>query len=367
MLLDPLQGGQAPDTRAAPAPGRFFDEESGAASVVVDEDGIVIEATSGAAAMLGFAAGELVGRGLQELAAEGWSWAVENSLLRLASGSDAAFDLMLAGRSGRRALVQMIPHPWSRPGETTAHLLVWLEQEGAAEAPPAGEAEARLRRLAYGLLKSQERERGRVVAELHDGVAPLVTMAKFMVENAVAGLARGTAQEATALLMNTVEQLREALAIMRRISNELRPSSLDDLGLLPTLQGYCRDFAEDYPGLRIALDLSAGEAAVAQDLKIDIFRVVQEALINVGRHAHATQVSVALVHAEGGLHLSVRDDGIGFDVAPFLRGDACGGLGLHSIRKRVEATGGALLLRSAPWQGTTVGASWALPEGAARA
>lgn len=336
-------------------------DEGAVAAIVVDEYGKVLEATSGAAAMLGFEPAELHGHGLSEMAAEGWSWVVQNALLRLVSGSEDPFDLLLRGRSGRRTLVQMIPRPLLRTGGVLQYLIVWLEQRGNSPGPlpPMTEGEAELQRLAYGLLKTHDVERGRVASELHDGVAPLVTMAKFMVEDALGRLARGAVSEATTLLVSTVARLRDALADVRRISTDLKPSSLDDLGVLPTIEWYCRQFNEAYPGVRVACDLNVDEHTIAKHLKLDIFRIVQEALINVGRHAQAKEARVVLTNADERLQLRVEDNGKGFDIGPLLRGDSSVmGVGLHSITKRVDATGGTLLLESSAHRGTVIGASW---------
>jgi two-component system NarL family sensor kinase len=337
-------------------------DEGAVAAIVVDEYGKVLEATSGAAAMLGFEPAELYGHGLSEMAAEGWSWVVQNALLRLVSGSEDPFDLLLRGRSGRRTLVQMIPRPLIRAGGVLQYLIVWLEQRGSnGPLPPMTEGEAELRRLAYGLLKTHDVERGRVASELHDGVAPLVTMAKFMVEDALGRLARGAQSEATTLLVNTVARLRDALADVRRISTDLRPSSLDDLGVLPTIEWYCRQFNEAYPDVRVACDLNVDENTIAKHLKLDIFRIVQEALVNVGRHAQAKEARVVLTNSDERLQLRVEDNGKGFDIVPLLRGDSSVmGVGLHSITKRVDATGGTLLLESSARRGTVIGASWSL-------
>ncbi len=348
-----------PPTSPSNPAGRPRTDEGAIAAIAVDADGRVIEATSGAPAMLGLDPVDLHGRTLSDMAADGWSWVVQNALLRLVSGSVDPFELLLCGRSGRRTLVQMIPRPLVRDGGALQYLMVWIEQRGTGQPPPSNESEAELRRLAYGLLKTHEDERGRIASELHDGVAPLVTMAKFMVEDALGRMARGAHAEATQLLVNTVARLRDTLADVRRISTDLRPSSLDDLGLLPTLAWYTRQFNQAFPHLRIASDLRADEASIPDTLKLDIFRIVQEALTNVGRHAHADEARVSLVLLDGQLSLRVEDNGRGFDAATLRRGDhALMGVGLHSISKRVDATGGRLMIESSPLKGSAIGAAW---------
>lgn len=336
-------------------------DEGAVAAIAVDSYGRVLEATSGAAAMLGLEPADLHGRTLSDMAADGWSWVVQNALLRLVSGQVDPFELLLCGRSGRRTLVQMIPRPLVRNGGALQYLMVWIEQRGTGQSPPSNESEAELRRLAYGLLKTHEDERGRIASELHDGVAPLVTMAKFMVEDALGRMARGAHAEATQLLVNTVARLRDTLADVRRISTDLRPSSLDDLGLVPTLAWYTRQFNQAFPHLRVTADLRADEPSIPDPLKLDIFRIVQEALTNVGRHAQATETRVVLALVDGQLTLRVEDNGRGFDAGPLRRGDpGLMGVGLHSISKRVDATGGRLMIESSPLTGSAIGATWAV-------
>jgi two-component system NarL family sensor kinase len=360
---DPAPTEAASQEGGAPV-GDLLDETS-APALAVDPSGRVMFATPAAAAILESEAETLAGSLLQDLVPKEWFWAVRNALLRVASGSTAAFELLLVGRQGRRTLVQMIPRPWQAASLARGYLLVCVEQGHAGEQPPRTVAETRLRRLAYELLRSHDLERGRFAAELHEDIAPLVIMAKMMTEVAAAQLARGAYSEAAAVLANATGRLRETLAAVSRVSNELEPRSLGDLGLLPTIEWYCRAIGDLHPGLRIVVDLSAGEGAVAPDLRLDLFRVVEQALLNVGQHAQATEVRVALFRDGSHLRLLVQDDGAGFDVGPFLQGETSArGLGLHSMRKRVAATGGALHVHSAPWQGTTIGASWPLAAAA---
>jgi two-component system NarL family sensor kinase len=240
-------------------------------------------------------------------------------------------------------------------------MLVWLEQRQNAEIEPVSPSEAQLRRHAYALLSTQEVERGRVASELHDGVAPLIVMAKFMIEDALGRLGRDAAQEAAELMRGTVTRLREALAEVQRISTELRPNSLDDLGLLPTIEWHCRIVSQTYESLQVTTDLAVEEAAIPETLKLEIFRIVQESVNNVVRHARASEARVALRSVEGRLELHIEDNGIGFEVEPVLRGESgVVGLGLHNMRKRVDATQGSLRIDSSQWHGTRIDASWPL-------
>jgi two-component system NarL family sensor kinase len=155
--------------------------------------------------------------------------------------------------------------------------------------------------------------------------------------------------------------LRNVLTELHRITAGLRPSSLDDLGLLPTITWYCRDFVQLRPRLKIRCDLRTAEDEVPAELKLQIFRIVEEAIRNVGEHAAATEAAVSLVSADGQLVLRIEDNGTGFDADRVLRGDVrLLGIGLQSIAKRVDGTGGRMEVRSVAGDGTTIIARWPL-------
>jgi len=331
----------------------------GVAAVWLDRDDRIREVTASAAAMLGFEAPDLVGRQLADLAAEGWRTAAEVASARVRFGSTDGFELLLRGRSGRQTLVEMTGQSQPFPNGELGSVIAWserrLRRRTRIEAKP-GDVE--LRRLAYGLLQTQEAERMRVATELHDDVAPLVVMVKYMIEDAQARLARGAADEASEAMDGATARLRDVLSELRRISTNLRPRLLDDLGLGPTLQWYCRGFEEACQSVTVKCRLSAEERDIPEELKLEVFRIVQEALSNVAQHARANRVNVSLVRFREELRLTIDDDGVGFDTVRVAEQGI--GLGLHAIRKRVDATEGTLTLETAPHRGTRVSASWRL-------
>lgn len=333
------------------------------AAVRLDDEGRIVEATVEAATLLGCRSEELVGRSLMDLAAEGWRAAAQGITSRILLGSLDSGELLLCGRSGRRTLLRMVARPLDGPNHG-GHVVAWTElHEGTAlaAAPAPAPAQAELQRLAYDLLSTQEEERMRVAAELHGGVAPLVVMAKFMVEDALQRLMRGAHSEAIEVLMTATARLRDVVGEVRRISMELRPSLLDDLGLLPTIEWFCRHCERAYRTLRVERVVDVEEADIPDALKLEIFRIVEEALSNVAQHANARRARVSLVRRGDELELTVVDDGSGFDAGQLFYGNACLlGVGLQSIRKRVDATRGRLLLESTPLKGTVVGAVWKL-------
>ena len=205
---------------------------------------------------------------------------------------------------------------------------------------------AELTSLARHLETAREDERARLARDLHDELGALLTAAKLD----VARLRPGLQQSAPALLPRVehlVQTLNSGIALKRRIIEDLRPSSLDNLGLLPALEILCSEFAD-----RLQVRMTTRFAPVAMSPAADLtaFRLVQESLSNIAKHAQAGQVTVD-VGVEGGMAaIRVGDDGIGFDPARL----ALGSHGLVGMRYRVRAEGGQLHIDAAPGAGTRV-------------
>lgn len=330
------------------------------AALRLNPDGRIVDATSEAASMLGYLPQELHGHTLGDLAAEQWQGMADSATARVLLGDAQAFQLMLRGKSGRRTLVQMASRRIENGGDVS-YVLAWSEQPAILTSEPVKTDAPELRRLANGLLRSREMERSRVATELHGEVVPLVVMSKFMIEEAIRRIAEGGHTEAVELLKEAIGRLLNVLDDVRRISTRLRPSLLDDLGLLPTLEWLCRTFEQTYRTVRVERQIAVTEVDVPEQLKLVIFRITEELLSNVAQHANATKVRVALEREENELRLSVQDDGEGFDPALLGYGvHHVRGIGLRSIRERLATTGGQLALDSRPSRGARIGASWAL-------
>ncbi|HET9976394.1 MAG TPA: cache domain-containing protein [Burkholderiaceae bacterium] len=217
-------------------------------------------------------------------------------------------------------------------------------------------ADAKLRAMAREIVRSQEAERARLARELHDGVSQWLVSVKYIFESA-AERARngGSFAEVTAALDAGVVRLREVLGEVRRISHDLRPALLDDLGLARALEHLAREWSAR-SGIAVQTHCAAGAAhdAVPETVATALFRVAQEALGNVERHAAAREARITLQPtASGGLRFEVADDGQGFDADAMLRSPR-EGLGLTHMRERVESLGGRFELRSNA-AGTIVG------------
>ncbi|MCX6928140.1 MAG: PAS domain-containing sensor histidine kinase [Verrucomicrobia bacterium] len=213
------------------------------------------------------------------------------------------------------------------------------------------ESRRRLQVLSRRLVEVQETERRYLARELHDEIGQALTVIEMNVQALLA--LPGTdalaprLQESLALVERVLEQVHD-------LSLNLRPSMLDDLGLDPALRWYIERQAA-LAGLQAEVRMDPMEQRLDPMIETECFRVAQEALTNVVKHAKARTVTVELTRNDQQLHLSVRDDGVGFDVASFREKAVRGAsLGLLSMEERATLAGGGLQYHSTPGQGTEV-------------
>jgi two-component system sensor histidine kinase UhpB len=209
-------------------------------------------------------------------------------------------------------------------------------------------AQAALRALSRRLLEIQEEERGRLARDLHDDIGQALTALKIQVESLRLVLGDGPQRERVAhRVEECVDTIQSTLERVRQLSLSLRPPQLDDLGLAAALRSHL-DRQARVAGLAPHFDASDAPHELSPDTETACFRVAQEAITNVLRHAQARNLWVRLYDDGGRLALSVRDDGSGFDVR------AVRGLGLAGMEERTALVGGSLELRAAPGKGTVV-------------
>src|SRR6266704_352857 len=257
--------------------------------------------------------------------------------------------ITLAGRQGGQIIVRDITE--RRQAEQTV-------REREAEVRRSRE---RLEALSQRLLKVQENERRLIARELHDQIGQALTAVKLNLESLRSGARGGRGAKAFPLdeSVAIVEQLMEAV---RSMSLELRPSALDDLGLAAALRWYA-DRQARRAGFSVRVRTQLPAERLASDLETACFRVAQEAITNVARHAGAKRVEVDARAEDGTLDLTVRDDGSGFDVAAVRGGTTAeGSIGLDGMEERVHLLGGDFRIDSQPGTGTTVWARFPLTE-----
>ena len=180
-------------------------------------------------------------------------------------------------------------------------------QERTAELQKANEA---LRHLSSRLLSAQEEERKRIAGEIHDTLGASLSAIKFKVENTLRQIE--TSDPGLQSLQSITPVIQESIEECRRIQMDLRPSMLDDLGLLPTLSWFLRRFQTIYSEVQIEREIEIEEGDVPQPLKIVVFRVTQEAMNNTAKHSHANLVRLSLRRIEDRIELVLQDNGRGF-------------------------------------------------------
>jgi len=210
-------------------------------------------------------------------------------------------------------------------------------------------SERRYRDLSREILLLQEEERRRVARELHDGVNQSLSSLKFSLEGIEEQIPRtpGPVHEEAS---RARDRLDEAIQEIRRISQNLRPSVLDDLGLEAATRSLCEGFG-GRAGTKVELGLGGIPGSLPAELETALYRILQEALTNVERHAQASSVRLRLRSEDAHMVMRVIDDGVGFDVSA-VTGDE--GTGLRNMRERAALLEGNLAVHSAPGEGTEV-------------
>jgi signal transduction histidine kinase len=208
--------------------------------------------------------------------------------------------------------------------------------------------ERRMQMLAQQVLMAQESERRRVAGELHDGVSQVLVSCLYRLHAAGNATGRKRALSLAAARKGVADSLQE----IRLISHGLRPKILDDLGLYAALRDLVREF-EQRTKIAVTLLLPKSKRRLAENLELVFFRVTQEALINIERHARAQWAEIGIVRRGENMCLVVRDNGRGFSTESGLRRSSMG-LGLNSMRERAEQVGGTFDLSSVVGQGTVI-------------
>jgi len=209
---------------------------------------------------------------------------------------------------------------------------------------------AGVRRYVAAITHSQEEERKRIARDLHDDTVQSLIAIGQRIELCRASL--DDPEEAQEQLTDVRRMVTEAIRSIRHFSHELRPLALEDLGLVPALQLLVNDLARA-DSLEVDLEIDGQPQGLARDLEVAIYRIVQEALQNVHKHAYASEVRVRAEFTDEGVAIAVRDDGVGFIVPPSPTDLASqGSFGLMGIEERAQLFGGELEIHSQPGHGT---------------
>ena len=219
-------------------------------------------------------------------------------------------------------------------------------------------SEEMLHELSVRLFNAQEDERKFIALELHDTIAASLSAIKMKLQSLVKKppVSPETLDSVVCLVDKTNQEVR-------RIMGNLRPAMLDDLGLIPTIRYHCREFQELYPHIVLKPIIELAEEHIPASLKIVIFRVLQEASNNIGKHSKAGQARIRLAMDSNGLVLEIADNGKGFDPDALSGQSGARGIGLSSMQERTWLSGGTFTIESVPGKGTTVRALWPVESG----
>jgi PAS domain S-box-containing protein len=208
-----------------------------------------------------------------------------------------------------------------------------------------------LQRLSAELMNAYESERKRMSQELHDELGQALTAMRINLTALEKDLFPGFPASRKKLIETSL-LVDETLEHVRELSHALRPTMLDELGLVPTLRWYVTRYAERL-GIQVELEAVGLEERLPTEIETALYRIAQEALTNIAKHAQARHVQLRLSYQASQVTASIEDDGVGFDVQKKMTVDATGaGAGLFGMRERVTVFGGSLTIQSRPEQGT---------------
>ena len=209
------------------------------------------------------------------------------------------------------------------------------------------ETQSDLRRLSEELMRSIELERTRISREIHDQLGQLLTAIKMELRT-IERLSEREPEQTPERLVETVKLVDETIRSIRRIASDLRPGILDDFGLEAAVEWQVQQFRER-TGVSVDLETDLAEDRLSKDMSTAVFRVLQEALTNVARHAEASRIEVSVRTIGDQLLLDVRDNGKGLQSDPNRRS-----LGLVGMRERARQLGGSVTIANTPGKGVQV-------------
>jgi signal transduction histidine kinase len=238
--------------------------------------------------------------------------------------------------------------------KSAEHSLRQSEKRQARLLQEARQMQIRLRHLSHQVLSAQEEERKEISRELHDEIVQ--TLTGINVQLASLKIESGASKESfTKHISYTQRLVEKSVNIVHRFARDLRPTLLDDLGLIPALLGFFKAFTAR-SGLRVQFVAFSGVEELSNDKRTVLFRVAQAALVNVAQHARAISIKVTIKHIPNAVLMEIKDDGVSFDVKHALDSRRNKRLGLIGMRERVEMVGGKFRVESRPGFGTMISA-----------
>jgi PAS domain S-box-containing protein len=319
--------------------------------LLADQDQKIVEANEQAVVTYGYVRDELLKMHLADLHPPEARPVLEKYLQEVAQNGGRVFEIMQHHKSGITFPAEISCRIMAMEGRKFFYNIIRNISERKRSEDALRESEKHLRYLSSQLLSSQETERKRIAAELHDGLGQALMVSKMRLRTIEKSLPAGEPEKECEDLL---KYLDEVIEDVRRLSHDLMPPALEDLGLRAALQHLLDEFAK-YSGIRLSRDLDDLQALFSLEKQLIIYRIFQECLNNIAKHAQATEVSVAMKREPGGVSFRLEDNGKGFDVQKVLASDSRErGLGLAALDERVRMMGGSLQIGSQTGIGTRI-------------
>jgi PAS domain S-box-containing protein len=315
---------------------------------VHDLKGNYIRINHAAERLSGFSRDEIIGHNYTEFVAPDHIQYVRDSFCsKLARKGETTYEVDVIAKDGRRVPVEVSSRAIYENG-----VLVGV-QGTARDITERKQAQEALQWFSRQLIEAQEDERRRISRELHDQIGQVLTAVKMGLHSVQQLCA---ASDARAYIKDNIEAVDEALRLVRDLSVDLRPPVLDDLGLATALRWYVDRFAKRTGSqVELLINLPEQRERFSRELETACFRITQEALTNIVRHANASEIVIQLARNENQLLLSIKDNGVGFDPSGLRkRTPRAATLGLVSMQERAHAAGGTVEIHSRIARGTEV-------------
>ena len=221
------------------------------------------------------------------------------------------------------------------------------------------ERTAELAQISRQLLNVQEDERKRIARELHDSIGQSLADAKLGLENSLELIKGGEFDKSVESMEAIISRIQQLSDEVRRIHTELRPPLLDDLGIILTISWFCREFGKLHPAILVEKEIALEEHDVPDDIKIVVFRVLQEAFNNIAKHSKSKSARLALTKTDGSIEFLIEDFGEGFHAHEVGSENLLHeGFGLTNMKERTELSGGNFSIESQKGKGTVIRSSW---------
>jgi PAS domain S-box-containing protein len=356
VLVAGKQGPQVFTLKGAEHAYRVLIESMNEGALTLTAKGVILYANQCFARMVKRPLEQVLGSSFHRLLSAADQAALRPLLKRTAKSGSKIQALLHAG-DGSQLPAHLSIRPLARNGSKSATFGIVV-----TDMTEARYNEEMLRTLTHRVVQAQEAERGRVALELHDNITQLLcaVLARWA---ALANKLPAREKASRGEVMKLSEMLGQTAEEVERISRNLRPSVLDELGLVPALRATCTEFA-DRTGVSLKLACKPLTGRLPAEGELALYRILQNALENVEKHARARHVTVCL-RQRAFVQLTINDDGIGFDPDHHAAGrKGKGGLGLLSMRERATYVGGALKIKSVRGAGTKIEVLIPLPPGA---